>query len=62
MSQLALDHVCDPTSLMQDSFSLSEFILGHPDNDSGHFFIDNIDVKKELDSDIEDQQVNVIPF
>jgi len=50
MSGLSFDHVCDPTSMFQDSFSLSEFILGQQDDDSME---SSEIIKEEIDSEEE---------
>ena len=57
MSVLTFDHVCDPTSMFQDTFSLSEFILGQHEDDAMEQSSDNI--KEEMDSEGEyhEQQV-----
>ena len=48
MSGLTFDHVCDPTSMFQDTFSLSEFILGHQEDDSME---SSERIKEEIDSE-----------
>ena len=50
MSGLSFDHVCDPTSMFQDTFSLSEFILGQQEDDSME---SSERIKEELDSEEE---------
>ena len=50
MSGLTFDHVCDPTSMFQDTFSLSEFILGQQEDDSME---SSERIKEELDSEEE---------
>ena len=60
MSGLSFDHVCDPTSMFQDSFSLSEFILGQQDDDSME---SSEIIKEEIDSEEEfHEQVRILTF
>lgn len=60
MSALAYDHVCDPISMFQDTFSLSEFILGQQEDDlmqSSSFTMPQAsDIKEEEDSEGEYQE------
>lgn len=63
MSMLSYDHLCEPISMFQDSFSLSEFILGPLDEDTSEsykpaMFKTNQDIKQEMEQD--DYQVNFI--
>ena len=56
MSTLTYDHVCDPTSMFQDSFSLSEFILGPQEEEciqTSLQMLQKDDIKEELDSEEE---------
>ena len=58
------DHVCDPASMFQDTFSLSEFILGQQEEDhqmQSTFpqMLEKNLIKEELDSE-EEYQVSVI--
>lgn len=58
MSTLTYDHVCDPTSMFQDSFSLSEFILGPQEEaciQNSLQMLQKNDIKEELDSEEEYQ-------
>lgn len=48
MSGLSFDQICDPTSMFQDTFSLSEFILGHQEDDSME---SSERIKEEIDSE-----------
>ena len=60
MSGLTFDHVCDPTSMFQDSFSLSEFILGQQEDDSME---SSEIIKEEIDSEEEfHEQVRILTF
>ena len=60
MSGLSFDHVCDPTSMFQDSFSLSEFILGQQEDDSME---SSEIIKEEIDSEEEfHEQVRILTF
>lgn len=59
---LSYDHLCEPISMFQDSFSLSEFILGPLDEDTSEsykpaMFKTNQDIKQEMEQD--DYQVAV---
>eukprot|EP00112_Aurelia_sp_Birch-Aquarium-sp1_P023879 Seg730.3 transcript_id=Seg730.3/GoldUCD/mRNA.D3Y31 product="hypothetical protein" protein_id=Seg730.3/GoldUCD/D3Y31 len=64
MSTLTYDHVCDPTSMFQDSFSLSEFILGPQEEaciQNSLQMLQKNDIKEELDSEEEYQNQLTMP-
>lgn len=62
MSAVSFDHVCDPASMFQDTFSLSEFLLGQPEDDcmqSSSFSMPSSQakmIKEEIDSEGEYQE------